>query len=225
MSKKNKTPEFPAEILSDLHLYLRGAVEIYGIIPTEKMAEIINSQNSYKVTPDDIKRACGILKREKYAFFGCYKNCVTHEVFLEGYEEDEEEFEELRRKQQGKPYREFGKDEFLKHTDAYYVPPIPDIYKKLRKYIVSELDVDRITAEIICEDIYTGVNFLDDEDDINFEFRRRDIFPTVEQYERIGELIRECRYHTSRWEHRGYSQAELDKINKTAEAEVDNGQA
>ncbi|HBL84292.1 MAG: hypothetical protein A2Y17_07445 [Clostridiales bacterium GWF2_38_85] len=55
MAKSEFISQLSESIQSELNDYMNATIEIYGIISMEKLVEIINSQNDYVVTTDDLK--------------------------------------------------------------------------------------------------------------------------------------------------------------------------
>lgn len=138
-----------------------------------------------------------------------YEDNVVHESF-QLYEEDGA-YETLLQKQNNKPYKIFDKEEFLAYADDDNVD-VPEIFKKLRKYLVAEVEIMRDMAEVICEDMFIGVNFEDETDNLMSELTRREIYVTLEQRKRIFEIYKECRNKSPLWENRGYSYEELEQM-------------
>lgn len=206
-SKNKYTSSLPEQVLEEVSQYSEAAVELYGVISLAKLTEIINSQNEYKITSEDIEFVCE--ENEGYLYSYVYEDNVVQELF-QLYEEDGT-YETLLEKQNNKPYKIFDKEEFLAYADDDNVD-VPEIFKKLRKYLVSELEIMRDMAEEICEDMFIGVNFEDGTDNLMFEFTRREIYVTLEQRKRIFEIYKECRHKSPLWENRGYSYEELEQM-------------
>ena len=206
-SKNKYTSSLPEQVLEEVSQYSEAAVELYGIISLAKLTEIINSQNEYEVTPDDIEFVCK--ENEGYLYSYVYEDNVVHESF-QLYEEDDA-YETLLDKQFNKPYKIFDKEEFLAYGDDDNVD-VPEIFKKLRKYLVAEVEIMRDMAEEICEDMFIGINFEDGTNDLMSELTRREIYVTLEQRKRIFEIYKECRHKSPLWENRGYSNEELEQM-------------
>lgn len=192
-------------IVEECLKYMNASAEIYGIIPLKKLAEIINEQNEYKVTDADLKAIYRTADNDEL-HFAIYKQNVVQEAILM-FDGD---FERLRFYQKSKPYKKYEKTEFLKSA-GYYIE-LPDVYQKLRKYLVAEIEVYRDVAVGICEDIYiiihTSIEIPKLADILNV-LERRSLQISYEQYENMMKIITECFNNTPMWANNGYTPNEL----------------
>ncbi|MDD2268366.1 MAG: hypothetical protein PHY15_02310 [Eubacteriales bacterium] len=196
----------PEQVLDEITLYVKAAAEIYGVIAISKLAEIINSQNEYQVTEEDIEF---VFNRGEHFFCCNYDKNIIHESLM--INDDDEDYYNILTRQEDKPYKVPEKDEFLKYSDNDTIQ-VPEAFKKLRKYLVAEVEIMRDFAEEICDDLFIGINFNDEVENIIVEFSRRGIYPTDDQMECITKLYFECREKISLWENRGYSYEELNQM-------------
>lgn len=211
--KEKYISTLPQAVLDEIMLYIQASAEIYGIVTLSKLVEIINSQNDYVVTDKDIKYV--YKQTKKNTFVTIHERNIVHEAILIY---DDTDYYSLLSLQKGKPYKIPEKSEFLEHADFDYLN-LPQIYQKLRKYLVADVKLYRNDAVGICEDIFISMNLDYEPEEVYHDFIRREIYLTSEQASKILSITNECRNETPLWENRGYSYNELEKMGYQTDTE------
>jgi len=103
-----RSPNGRARMRKPLDTYAKAAVNLYGMISREELADIFNSQNDDQTTADEIFTLLlpNVLKARRYGF---YKELVVDEVILDDFEW----VDYLQRQQAGKPRYVPPKDQFI----------------------------------------------------------------------------------------------------------------
>ncbi|MCD8048782.1 MAG: SEC-C domain-containing protein [Clostridia bacterium] len=205
-----------------LRKYFDAAAELYGIIPLEKLYEIIVSQNRNPVTEDEFRAFSEIAKHERgwYYIFG------EHELFSDGKKTDllkyylvnavymddgAEEFYDIFEAQQGKPYYIPSKNELLNYADTGYIEmteQATDMMDFLRKVGMDEPYVE----DAYCYILY-GIQMMTDEMEDALEFiegygariTERDLHTFVKLYADLNN-------HTRMQCNRGYTPHEMSAM-------------
>ena len=55
VNKKTTAPGMDPEVYNEIYTYIQAMVNLYGVIHREKVIEIINEQNDYQISLDDLK--------------------------------------------------------------------------------------------------------------------------------------------------------------------------
>ncbi len=202
-----------------LRKYFDAAAELYGIIPLEKLYEIIVSQNRNPVTEDEFRAFAEIAKHE----CGWYYIFGEHELFSDGKKTDlmkyylvnaaymddgAEEFYDVFEAQQGKPYYIPSKNELLNYADPGYVEmtkQAADMMDFLRKIGLNDVKLENAFLYTYC-----GIQMMTDEmeDALGFiegcgaQMTERDVHTFIKLYADLSN-------HTRMQCNRGYTPSEL----------------
>jgi len=194
---------------NDILQYIKALVNLYGIVSTEKIAEIYNLQNEEKIYDDDITKVM-ILTFPHPHFFEYYKGNLVHESLL--FEDGAVEM--LSYKQGEKPFYIPKKEKLLNYADDLYLEVTPE-YEDLRKAIQEEFKLKKEMTEYICEDIQLHCEMESNLQEILDEFERRDIkFTDLQQVNRLVALITNLMNNTRIWSNRGHIPIELNNAFK-----------
>ena len=129
-----RCPYGRAPVRKLLDLYARAAVNLYGVISKEELAEIFNRQNEEQTTPDEVVTLLLplVLKHKWYCF---YKENIVHYWAIEDFEYADAWL----LKQGEKPRFIPEKDEFLKFANPYYESKTQaSFWDKLHEFAVKE---------------------------------------------------------------------------------------
>lgn len=128
--------------------YCKAAVALYGIVSMEKMSELIQKYEMIAMDKKEME-SLGQQATIRQQPFTIYKKCfVANEVLRE-----EQGFEFLLERQDGKAYYMPGKAEFIKYANPAYIERNRQYYalqKYVSKYIVGDYD----KANALCDKIY-----------------------------------------------------------------------
>ncbi len=207
-----------------LRKYFNAAANLYGIIPLQKLYEIITEQNNTLVTKNEFLTFAKIARHEceGYCILGreeLYTNAPK--TPLMEYEvidfalifEDLEPYYELFRGQQGKPYYVPEKKELLKYSDPLYWEPTGDSVA-LRNFLLMTLELDDETAGDVFLLLYDNVRcgnagMQDAIECLNaFDIELK----STREIGKFTELFTAFNNHTRTQYNRGYTPDELIRI-------------
>ena len=134
-------------VVDCIHKYMDAAARLYGIISLEKLHEIYNSQNPpveeelFAIVAEAIdcdENPYFIVEREEAQQKETEGPLATGEIIADYLfvEETDEDILSLCRAQDGKPYRIFPREKFLRYADPSYYPstaPRREMIKYLRR--------------------------------------------------------------------------------------------
>ncbi len=155
-----------------LRKYFTAAANLYGIIPLEKLFEIITSQNESLVTEEEfiLFAQIAVHECEGYVILG-EKDLYTggKETPLMKYEvidkvlvdEDIEEYYSMLSIQQGKPFYVPEKKELLAYADFFYCGKTKET-KRLRDFIFNKISLTADTANTLFEHLCFNVRCMYD---------------------------------------------------------------
>lgn len=55
VNKKATAPGMDPEVYNEIYTYIQAMINLYGVIHREKVVEIINMQNDYQISLDDLR--------------------------------------------------------------------------------------------------------------------------------------------------------------------------
>lgn len=193
-----------------LYRYIKSLINLYGIVPKDKVIEIYNMQNEDVIDLDDIKKVTNKYFKKNSLY-------VEHEdYFMEDSMLEDGTFQNLKIKQQNKPYYVPEKEELLKYEEELF-PVVTIEFKKLKDFIKKEfVNGDEELAEDICYDIRMECAMDFTIDNVMLHFKRRDItFKNEKQVQNLIGLIMELANNTRLWENNGHTPQEIfDKLEK-----------
>ncbi len=186
--------------------YSVAGVNLYGVVPIDKVVEIFNAHNDEKTTVEEIVDTydrAGL--REVFCYISEDKYLV-HEA-IEGIEERDR----LLAEQGEKPFYQPSKEEFLNYADDDYFERNEE-FVNLKDYIQKNI-TDKEDIEGLCEDIQLACCFGEGPADALNEFLIRDIeFTSEQQVYEVGRLISQLNNATRMWCNRGFTPDELEEM-------------
>ncbi len=153
-----------------LRKYFNAAANLYGIIPLQKLYEMIASQNKALVTEKEFLAFAEIARHECEDYFILGKS----ELYVDGpttplmeYEiidvslidENLEAYHETLRGHQGKPYYVPDKKAFLAYDDPFYWEPTKEA-ASLRDFLLTKTTLEEEMLDAVFIDIYYGTHCM-----------------------------------------------------------------
>ena len=188
-------------------------VNLYGIVPYAKVAEVWNREypRLTPVTEDFLSRM-----RIGGEFFEHAGDAFAHESLFWDAAAD---FFDLQDQQEGKPYYEPQLEELLRHADDMYYEVTPAFTQLLQFVQKERLAFGQAASELIddiqlvCMDMGLGSNM----DDVMAEFERRDImFKDDKQVRALMPLMMDLANSTRIWPNRGFTPNDLLPADRAA---------
>ena len=142
--------------------YIKTLTNLNGLVPTEKVIEVYNSQNDKQITIDDISIYLKLDMSRDYVYY--YKKHFINESI-----ENAKEFKKLKRQKKGKPYYVPDKEQLLKYSKVNYYKK-PEVYYGLYNYFLKNFyPGDEENVEMLCQNIVNhfeliGIKFKDEEE-------------------------------------------------------------
>lgn len=202
-----RCPRGRAPVRKELDLYARGAVNLYGIIPLDQLADIFNEQSQGQTSVEEIYTLLLPLV-VKDGWYGFYKDYLVHYWFFDDFDQ----VDYLLRHQGEKPRYIPEKEEFLQHA-LNYVRDNED-WQAVRSFMVDVFDLSKRTLEGYRE----VKNYLTSGDGINelgnILDRYNLVFTGEEQFQEFINLIMLAKNNTRIWENKGYTPSELFEMSK-----------
>lgn len=192
--------------MNKIYQYIVALVNLYGLLPCEKVVEIYNGQNKDKISLKDIKSCKHDILNKGFVYV--HRKYFVHETVLVF-----KEFRDLKRKKKGKPYYVPDKEELLKYSDPMYYEKLVQFHG-LSEYIKGEIfPEDNKKAEELCENIMgecrEGKN-IQNIFQILVEFGLD--MENDNQINEIMNLVHEISNNTRRWENNGYTNSEIKEM-------------
>lgn len=197
-----RSPNGRARMRKPLDIYARAAVNLYGIISREELAEIFNSQNDDETTPEEIYTLLlpNVLKSKAYAF---YKDLVVHPAIFDGFDW----VDYLTRHQTDKPRYLPPKDQFLKYEwhDAWD----NDYWWAVREFMWQTFGAQSNTT----------IAFLEIQAYLRHNLNMQHVFDILDEhglaihasddFQRFLSLLANATNNSRMWENKGYTPEEL----------------
>lgn len=195
------------QVYDEIYTYIQAMINLYGIIHRDKVVEIINMQNDYQITLEDLK---SIEDDERIRSIETYIG-IKGEYFVNGVILVLEKFDEVMKHKIGKPYYIPEKEELLKYADSAYFEEnqqFEAVLKFLRKKFWRKSKADELAIEIkmYCSSANSMAN-------IGTLFEERDL--KIKSEKEVGELmglIMGLANHTRVWENNGFTPNEMEEI-------------
>lgn len=182
-----------------LDSYARAAVNLYGIIHREDLADIFNSQNETPVSAAEIYTLLLplVYRNAPYIF---YKQYVVNEMFMDAFDQTES----LQIIQSFKPRYIPEKEEFLKfvHEEYVYGKRLKDLYRFLKELFGSKTETQGF-RNLLERYIFVQTAELNEFTSVY------QLHFSEDQLETFCQLAMDVRNNTRMWENKGYTPLEL----------------
>ncbi len=185
-----------------------AAVNLYGIIHKDKAEEIHKTYHDTKVGPNvfkDLHRKLPEYLQNHY--IDTVSDYFVHEALI-----DNEEWETVLAKQEGKPYHQPKKEAFYRYTDPDYFE-MNEAYHELLRYLETKhFQNDKQKAANFLENIVSMIQADYPMQLIVQEFTETSLsFETLEEAQDALDLLFNLHNNTRIWENRGHTPNELSK--------------
>jgi len=204
--------------------YIISLTNLYGVVQSDKVAEIYNSQNEDKISgisiDDDHNVHAGkivISEEELEKCFVCIEDsCFVHEAVFEM----DDGFEGLIIAKSDKPYYVPNRQKLMKYEDPYYIEKTKE-NAALNDYLNRRLIKDDPSlSSRLCDEIFISVQCSASMQEIFDLFNTQDIvFENLEQAQEVSQLIMELINNTRIWENNGYTPLEIGELLGTKKRE------
>lgn len=188
-----------------LDCYAQAAVNLYGIIPLDELAELFNEQNEKKTTVDELFSTLlqHIYEESVYCFWEDY---LVHTDFEEA---DFNGVAALEKAIRGKERYIPAKEEFLRYSDPDYYERTPKV-EKLEESILENLTQDRMeTMEIVDEIVLTCMAEARIKDVMGVFDKHGIVFQGKEQVERLMPILTDVWNNVRIWSNKGHTPNEM----------------
>lgn len=214
----------PKETEELLRAYFDAFPNLYGIIPLYRALRIIQKQNpELGLTEEEFLAFTEVLRQEEHFYIiageeDIYIDVETptpplkREVIAEYLYavDDFESYEELKDKQEDKPFYIPEKEEILKYKDEYYFEETKE-YQALSSLLKDEIKMNRaddVLSDLICN---ARLEYVDT-DKIMWTVERlagRDAFHSTEEIKKFFRCYANMYNHLRLMSNRGYTPAEM----------------
>ena len=116
--------------------YATAAVSLYGVISAEEFVAGFNHYEEAHTTVEEAMSALVRLARTDDVEYSVFGDIISRPEFQPEYDDYEDNVEDIRRSQRGKPHYLPSKEEFLKYLDFGYREP-EEPYAELKAYILN----------------------------------------------------------------------------------------
>jgi hypothetical protein len=208
MVNENKTaPGIDPKIYDEIYTYIQAMINLYGIIHREKVVEIINMQNDYQISLNDLKM---IEEDESIRNLGSYIG-VKDEYFVNLVIMVYEKFDKVMKHKTGKPYYIPDKEQLLKYADLSYFE-VNEQFEAVRRFLRKRY-WRKSVADELANEIKLYCKSADSLANIGYLFENRDykIKSEKEVSELMG-LIMELANNTRVAENNGFTPNEMEEI-------------
>lgn len=190
--------------------YVKAAVHLYGICKPEQLIDIYNRQNEDTLSFAELSKICNfhLERMQTYQWIDGY---LASDYFDP---DDQEEFNELLMRIQGKSHYSPDKEELLKRADDFHLEMTPQLLQ-LRLFILNQLCDNPQLVDYVIDDIQLACSMEEPLQEIVNELERREIhFKTMDQVKRFAALVTEVYNNTRIWSNCGYTPAEMSALTK-----------
>lgn len=200
--------------------YCDAAINLYGICSDEKIIEIINNQNNFNMDIEELKEVLD----SSYLDIDYSNGFIFEKLFAFGTESFllTEYLKNLLNKQGDKPYYVPEKNEFIKYEDVSYFEKNKE-YENLYDYFYEKRNCEEELAEMICNYIHEnctrGINI----DELFKKIYTLGItFNNEKEVKECFDLIIQLNNNTRMKENRGYTPAEIGRLNSTGDTKQED---
>jgi len=184
-------------------------VNLYGVIHREKVIEIINEQNDYQISLDDLKL---IEEDESIRRIETYIG-IKDEYFVSALIMAFENFDEVMRQKAGKPYYIPEKEELLKYAHLEYFE-VNEQFEAVRRFFRKRF-WRKSRADELALEIQRYCKSADSLANIGYLFENRDYkIKSEKEVSVLMELIMELANNTRILENNGFTPNEMEEIRR-----------
>jgi len=204
VNKKATAPGMDPGIYDEIYTYIQAMINLYGIIHREKVVEIINMQNDYHISLDDMSL---IEEDEKTRNIETYIG-VKGEYFVSALIIAFENFDEAMKQKEGKPYYIPEKEELLKYAHLEYFE-VNEQFEAVRRFF-RKIFWRKSRADELAIEIQRYCKSADSLANIGYLFENRDLkIKNEKDVNEVMGLIRELANNTRVTENNGFTPNEM----------------
>lgn len=209
-----RCPNGRAVVRNSLDIYVKAAVNLYGVIHKKEFVEIFNKQNIVQTTEDEIFILLLplVLKKRWYCF---YKNYIVHYSAIDDF--DFADY--LIREQADKPRFIPEKEEFLKFDGQYYESETQFVSWRRLFHFIHEEWADNRKRYLVYSELREfpelGISFKEASHILD---KYNMVFSSEKQAQMFFNLLTDACNNTRLWANKGYSPNELREIYESQHA-------
>jgi len=208
MVNENKTaPGIDPKIYDETYTYIHAMINLYGIIHREKVVEIINMQNDYQISLDDLRL---IEEDERTRNIETYIG-IKDEYFVSASIMVLEKFDEVMKQKADKPYYNPEKEELLKYADITYFE-VNEQFEAVRQFFRKRF-WRKSKADELAREVKLYCKSADSLANIGYLFENRDL--KIKHEKDVNELmglIMELANNTRVPENNGFTPNEMEEL-------------
>jgi hypothetical protein len=209
VNRKITAPGMDPEVYNEIYTYIQAMINLYGIIHREKVVEIINMQNDYQISLDDLRL---IEEDERTRNIETYIG-IKDEYFVSASIMVLEKLDEVMKQKADKPYYNPEKEELLKYADITYFE-VNEQFEAVRQFFRKRF-WRKSKADELAREVKLYCKSADSLANIGYLFENRDLKIKYEKdvNELMG-LIMELANNTRVPENNGFTPNEMDEIRR-----------
>ncbi len=189
---------------TQIYHYATAAIHLYGAIPLDELASLIQNFQGIPLEKEELQRVLQVYMPQETV------GVVWNDTFVELSFHTQDALHtvaNLLQEQEGKGRYVPGKEEFLRYQRRDYVRRNPE-YRRLEEFFLRYTDPD--TASSLLYQLKFDLRFARDLDRCLITIDSFDLLPQDKKAaDEMTDLILEADQHTRKWEHTGYTQAEI----------------
>jgi len=209
VNKNTTSPGMDPQVYDEIYTYIQAMINLYGIIHRDKVVEIINTQNDYQISLDDLNQ---IEADERIRCIETYIG-IKGEYFVKGVIMVLEKFDKVMKYKKGKPYYIPEKEELLKYADSTYFE-INEQFEAVRRFLKKKF-WRKSKADELAIEIKMYCSSADSMANIGTLFEERDFkIRSEKDVNELMGLIIELANHTRVYENNGFTPNEMEELRR-----------
>lgn len=195
------------EVRDKIINYCRVFSELYEIVPLDKVFEIYDKQN-HDISKDDFMELINNIS-DKMAEWEIYNNSIVNSYILE-----DDLYDELLKMQGDKPFYIPSRKKIMKMANPGYFEET-NANLALEHYVIKKMGVDEVAGENICFEIEMQCKLSDGKTpNVLDTFNDYGIKLNDDNIKRIFNLVQAVNLNTRKAANRGYTDLEIEELNR-----------
>lgn len=195
------------EVYNETYTYIQAMINLYGIIHREKVVEIINMQNDYQISLDDLRL---IEEDERTRNIETYIG-IKDEYFASASIMVLEKFDKVMKQKADKPYYIPEKEELLKYADITYFE-VNEQFEAVRQFFRKRF-WRKSKADELAREVKLYCKSADSLANIGYLFENRDLkIKNEKDVNELMELIMDLANNTRVSENNGFTPNEMEEL-------------
>ena len=181
--------------------YMNALVNLYGILPKEKLLDIYNDHQGESLTRADLER---VIEEEKEHITSYLYIYLKDEYLVSISIMVSDNFEQELKMSEGKPYYVPDEEELLRYSDPSYFEENREYFELLE--FLAELCGDREDAERMARELKSYCGSLRSLMNVPYFVAREEVLSDLgdDELEQLKELVADLAYTTRMTQHNGY---------------------